>query len=123
MCECACPCSILLKPLKTHDLGSSFFRVRLSSRNYKPHVKKINKHFIFSSCGSENVVQVNGVYLDVPWDEEFANTSSKVFKQMAAQRAYQLFSLVQIQDNTGSILGEYISFFMYLLLPLIFGPL
>ena len=63
-----------------------------------------------SSCDSANVVQANGVYLDVAWDNQFANTSSKGFKQMAAQRAYQLFSLVQIQDDTRTILGECISF-------------
>ena len=56
-------------------------------------------------CTKDNVVQVSGVYLDLPWNEDFANTSSKAFKDFALEKEYQLYGLVQLGDDADNILG------------------
>lgn len=45
------------------------------------------------------------MYLDLPWKHEYYNTSSTEFKQMAAEKAYQLFALLQLRDDADNILG------------------
>ena len=60
---------------------------------------------ISKKCTKDNVVQVNGVYLDLSWNEDFANTSSKAFKDFALEKEYQLYGLVQLGDDADNILG------------------
>ena len=50
-------------------------------------------------------MEVKGVYLNQPWKHEYYNTTSTEFKQMAAEKAYQLFSLLQLHDDGDNILG------------------
>jgi len=56
-------------------------------------------------CSSNNVVQVKGVYLDLPWNQDLANTSSKAFKNFALEKEYQLYALLQLSDDADNILG------------------
>jgi len=56
-------------------------------------------------CTQKNVMQIDGIYLDVPWKEEFGNTSSKAFKEMAQEKAYQLYGLMQMSGDGDNILG------------------
>jgi hypothetical protein len=56
-------------------------------------------------CTKDNVIQVSGVYLDLPWNEDFANTSSKAFKDFALEKEYQLYGLLQLVDDADNILG------------------
>lgn len=56
-------------------------------------------------CSSSNIMEVKGVYLNQPWKHEYYNTTSTEFKRMAAEKAYQLFSLLQLHDDGDNILG------------------
>jgi len=57
------------------------------------------------SCKADNIMEVKGVYLDIPWKEELANTSSKAFKDFAQEKAYQIFALLQLSEEADRILG------------------
>jgi len=56
-------------------------------------------------CAENNIVQVEGVYLDIPWQQDLANTSSEAFKKFAQEKAYQLYALLKITDDADNILG------------------
>merc|ERR1712168_60910 len=56
-------------------------------------------------CAANNIMEVKGVYLDIPWKEELANTSSKAFKDFAQEKAYQIFALLQLSEEADRILG------------------
>ena len=57
-------------------------------------------------------MEVKGVYLNQPWKHEYYNTTSTEFKRMAAEKAYQLFSLLQLHDDGDNILGMWALRFM-----------
>jgi hypothetical protein len=46
-------------------------------------------------CSSDNLLQVDGVYLDIPWKEEFAQPSSQAFQNFAQSVGYELYALMQ----------------------------
>lgn len=57
------------------------------------------------TCSNENLLEISGLYLDLPWNIEYANTSSKTFKDFASGKAYQLYALTQMTDGANVILG------------------
>ena len=60
---------------------------------------------MFFSCSSDNMLEVKGIYLDLPWYSQYSDTNSKAFKDMAAEKAYKLFTLVKIQQENQEIIG------------------
>lgn len=57
------------------------------------------------TCSNENLLEISGVYLDLPWNIEYANTSSQTFKDFATGKAYQLYVMTQMVDSSNVILG------------------
>jgi len=57
------------------------------------------------TCSSEGVMEVQGVYLDQAWNEKFSDPSSVEFKQLAAEKEFQLYALLQLNDVNGHIRG------------------
>jgi len=43
--------------------------------------------------------------LDLQWNADLANTSSKAFKDFALEKEYQLYALLQLSDDADNILG------------------
>jgi len=60
---------------------------------------------IAKECSSENILQISGLYLDIPWVEDYANTSSKAFKDFAIGIGYKLYALTQMVDESDAIVG------------------
>lgn len=60
---------------------------------------------VSKSCSNENLLEISGVYLDLPWNVEYANTSSQTFKDFANGKAYQLYALMQMTDSANVIRG------------------
>jgi hypothetical protein len=60
---------------------------------------------VSKSCSNENLLEISGVYLDLPWNVEYANTSSQTFKDFANGKAYQLYALMQMIDSANVIRG------------------
>ena len=56
-------------------------------------------------CSNENLLEISGLYLDIPWNVEYANTSSQTFKDFASGKAYQLYVLTQMTDGGNDIVG------------------
>jgi hypothetical protein len=56
-------------------------------------------------CAHDNVMEVRGVYLDLPWNPRYSDLTSIEFKDMAAEKAYKLFTLIQFQQVDNEILG------------------
>jgi hypothetical protein len=57
------------------------------------------------TCSNENLLEISGLYLDLPWNVEYANTSSQTFKDFARGKAYQLYVLTQMTDSPNVIVG------------------
>lgn len=57
------------------------------------------------TCSNENLLEISGLYLDIPWNIEYANSSSQTFKDFASGKAYQLYVLTQIADGGNVIRG------------------
>ena len=51
------------------------------------------------------MLEVKGIYLDLPWYSQYSDTNSKAFKDMAAEKAYKLLTLVKIQQENQEIIG------------------
>ena len=60
---------------------------------------------IARTCSNENLLEISGLYLDLPWNIDYANTSSKTFKDFARGKAYQLYVLTQMTDGGKDIVG------------------
>jgi hypothetical protein len=56
-------------------------------------------------CSSENVIEIKGIYLDLPWKKDYNNTTTVEFKELAAEMSYKLFTLIQFQQENHQILG------------------
>jgi len=50
-------------------------------------------------CSSDNLLQVDGVYLDIPWREELAHPSSQAFQDFAQSVGYELYALMQYSSE------------------------
>lgn len=60
---------------------------------------------VSKSCSNENLLEISGLYLDIPWNVEYTNTSSQTFKDFASGKAYQLYALMQMTDGGNVIRG------------------
>lgn len=60
---------------------------------------------VSKSCSNENLLEISGLYLPIPWNIEYANTSSQTFKDFANGKAYQLYALMQMTDGGNVIRG------------------
>lgn len=56
-------------------------------------------------CAYENVMEVKGIYLDLAWDSLYSDPTTTAFKDMALEKAYKLFTLVQFRQENNEILG------------------
>jgi hypothetical protein len=57
------------------------------------------------TCSSAGVMEVQGVYLDQTWNDKFSDPSSVEFKRMAAEKEFQLYALLQMNDLHRHIRG------------------
>jgi len=60
---------------------------------------------VSKSCSNENLLDVKGVYLDIPWNNEYADTSSQAWKNFKVEKEYQLWALVMMFDTGRQIRG------------------
>jgi hypothetical protein len=60
---------------------------------------------IAKECSSENILEISGLYLDIPWVDDYANASSQVFKDFAIGTGYKLYTLSQMVDESDEIVG------------------
>ena len=57
------------------------------------------------TCVKENIVKIKGVYLDIPWVEDLADTSSEAFHNFSLTKEYQMYALVRLTNKEDNILG------------------
>ena len=60
---------------------------------------------VTKGCSNTNLVDIIGVYLDIPWENDYANKSSLAFKNLAIEKAYQLYAMVQMSEAKNHIVG------------------
>merc|ERR1712179_455481 len=72
-------------------------------------VPSCGKGFIYDrvtkGCSNTNLVDFIGVYLDIPWNNDYANKSSLAYKNLAVEKAYQLYAMVQMSEAKNHIVG------------------
>ena len=56
-------------------------------------------------CTNQHLMEVKGVYLDIPWNPLYANTTSEAFKDFAREKGYQLYALLQASEEGQNIEG------------------
>ena len=49
-------------------------------------------------CSTRNLVEIKGLRLEVKWDDDYLNTSSKLFKDLVRQTEDQLYTLVHATE-------------------------
>ena len=69
---------------------------------------------MFFRCSSENVIEIKGIYLDLPWKKDYNDTTTVEFKELAAEMSYKLFTLIQFQHDNHQILGSSPLLLLYL---------
>jgi len=57
------------------------------------------------ACSNKNLIDIIGVYLDLPWDNDYADKSSLAYKNLAIEKAYQLYAMVQMSEAKDHIVG------------------
>jgi len=60
---------------------------------------------VTKGCSNTNLVDIIGVYLDIPWNNDYANKSSLAYKNLAVEKAYQLYAMVQMSEAKNHIVG------------------
>merc|ERR1719397_638681 len=60
---------------------------------------------VTKGCSNTNLVDFIGVYLDIPWNNDYANKSSVAYKNLAVEKAYQLYAMVQMSEAKNHIVG------------------
>jgi len=60
---------------------------------------------VTKGCSNTNLVDFIGVYLDIPWNNDYANKSSLAYKNLAVEKAYQLYAMVQMSEAKNHIVG------------------
>jgi len=60
---------------------------------------------VTKGCSNKNLVDFIGVYLDIPWNNDYANKSSLAYKNLAIEKAYQLYAMVQMSEAKNHIVG------------------
>ena len=57
------------------------------------------------TCVEENILKIKGIYLDIPWVEDLADTSSEAFKKFSLTKEYQIYALMKLTDKEDNIRG------------------
>jgi len=60
---------------------------------------------VTKGCSNKNLVDIIGLYLDIPWNNDYANKSSLAYKNLAIEKAYQLYAMVQMSEAKNHIVG------------------
>jgi len=60
---------------------------------------------VTKGCSNTNLVDIIGVYLDIPWENDYANKSSLAYKNLVVEKAYQLYAMVQMSEAKNHIVG------------------
>lgn len=60
---------------------------------------------VTKGCSNTNLLDIIGVYLDIPWNNDYANKSSVAYKNLAVEKAYQLYAMVQMSEAKNHIVG------------------
>jgi len=50
-------------------------------------------------------MDISGVHLDIPWNSEYSNKSSRSYKNLAVEKAYQLYALLQMSNAKDHVVG------------------
>ena len=56
-------------------------------------------------CTNERVVSMKGIHLDLLWNPLYSDTSSDEFKNMAKDKEYQIFYVIQANEAHNTISG------------------
>jgi len=60
---------------------------------------------VTKSCSNKNLMDIIGVYLDISWNDDYSNKSSLAYKNLAIEKAYQLYAMIQMSDAKNHIVG------------------
>jgi len=60
---------------------------------------------VTKGCSNKNLVDIIGLYLDIPWNDDYSNKSSLAYKNLAIEKAYQLYAMVQMSEAKNHIVG------------------
>jgi len=60
---------------------------------------------VTKGCSNKNLVDIIGLYLDIPWNNDYSNRSSLAYKNLAIEKAYQLYAMVQMSEAKNHIVG------------------
>merc|ERR1711885_79630 len=50
---------------------------------------------VTKGCSNKNLIDIIGVYLDIPWDNDYSDKSSTAYKNLAIEKAYQLYAMAK----------------------------
>jgi len=72
-------------------------------------VPSCGEEFVYNrvtrGCSNKNLIDIIGVYLDIPWEDEYSDKSSLAYKNLAIEKAYQLYAMVQMSEAKDHIVG------------------
>jgi len=60
---------------------------------------------VTKGCSNKNLVDIIGLYLDIPWNNDYSNKSSLAYRNLAIEKAYQLYAMVQMSEAKNHIVG------------------
>jgi len=60
---------------------------------------------VSKGCSNKNLMDIIGVYLDIPWNDDYSNKSSRPYKNLAVEKAYQLYAMLQMSEAKNHIVG------------------
>jgi len=60
---------------------------------------------VTKGCSNKNLIDIIGVYLDIPWEDDYSDKSSLAYKNLAIEKAYQLYAMVQMSEAKDHIVG------------------
>jgi len=60
---------------------------------------------VTKGCSNNNLLDIIGLYLDIPWNNDYSNKSSLAYKNLAIEKAYQLYAMVQMSEAKNHIVG------------------
>merc|ERR1719466_705160 len=60
---------------------------------------------VTKGCSNNNLLDIIGLYLDIPWNNDYSNKSSLAYKNLAVEKAYQLYAMIQMSEAKNHIVG------------------
>jgi len=60
---------------------------------------------VSKGCSNKNLMDIIGVHLDIPWNNEYSNKSSRSYKNLAVEKAYQLYAMLQMSEAKDHVVG------------------